>query len=408
MPRILLSILVGSVVLMGSVVPMGSAPPASAPAPSAAIHAPLADTAASSVLDDPFVRRAGKTGLNLLYDMEFEAARARFDSIDTRYPNHPVGPFLKGLNIWWSIMLDLSDTSHDEAFMNAMNETIDRCDALLDDTPDHFDATFFKGAALGFRGRLRSNRGNWFKATLDGKRAIGYVREVAQQAPENNDYVFGKGMYDYYAAIIPEQYPVSKALMWMLPDGDRERGLDLIRRAAEKGWYIQTEAVYFLTQIHYLYEKDFQTASDRVGSLRKAHPNNSYFHVFEGRVYARWGRWSRALSVFEAVVQRCQRGATGYNAHMEQIARFYLARGRLYRRDLDEALTHLARLESLTSRDPDDPRYRVMGYLYQGMVYDAMERREMAMRRYRRVLSMDDVWNAHERAERYLDTPYGG
>lgn len=177
---------------------VGSLGPALAVSPQSAVQTDTAATeaATSSVLSDPFVRRSGKTGLDLLYNMQFQEARARFDSIDARYPNHPVGPFLKGLNVWWRIMLDLTDTSHDEAFLNAMNETIDRCDELLDETPDHFDATFFKGAALGFRGRLRSNRGNWFKAALDGKRAIGYVREIGDQAPENDDYVFGKGMYD--------------------------------------------------------------------------------------------------------------------------------------------------------------------------------------------------------------------
>ena len=107
-----------------------------------------------SVLDAPLVRKQGAEGLALLYNMEFEKARSIFDEIDQRYPNHPVGPFLNGLNIWWRILIDLSDTSHDDAFFQAMNETIDRCEEILDGDPGNFDATFFKGAALGFRARL--------------------------------------------------------------------------------------------------------------------------------------------------------------------------------------------------------------------------------------------------------------
>ena len=363
-------------------------------------------SATSSVLSDPFVRRSGKKGLDLLYNMQFQEARARFDSIDARYPNHPVGPFLKGLNVWWRILLNLTDTSHDEAFLDAMNETIARCDNLLDEDPDHFDATFFKGAALGFRGRLRSNRGKWFKAALDGKRAIGYVREIGEQAPENDDYVFGKGMYDYYAAIIPEEYPVSKALMWMMPDGDKERGLRLLQRAATEGWYIQTEAVYFLAQIHYLYENDFHTAREYITWLRETHPKNAYFHAFEGRLYARWGYWGHAEEVFDAILERCANDAPGYTVHTEEMAHYYLARRYLYTDAYDTALRHLARLETLTSHTPDDPRYRVMGYLYQGMVYDAMGHRDMARGRYHRVLKMEDVWGAHDEAERYLESPY--
>jgi tetratricopeptide (TPR) repeat protein len=360
-----------------------------------------------SLLDDPFVREKGKKGLDLLYNMQFEEARAVFNQIDERYPDHPVGPFLKGLNVWWKILLDLPDTSHDETFYRQMNEVIARCDEILDEHPDHFDATFFKGAALGFRGRLRSNRHSWIKAAYDGKRAIGYVRDVAQRAPENNDYVFGKGMYDYYAAIIPEEYPVSKTVMWMMPSGDKDRGLSLIQRAAEKGWYIRTEATYFLTQIYYLYESDFTRAREYVTDLRRRHPKNSYFHILEGRVYARWGHWDRVGKIFREVVDRCERGLTGYNDHMAQVARFYLARASLFGDSYDQALTHLAHLEALTKDDPHATEYRVSGYLYQGMVYDAMGRRDMAVNRYKTVLSMEDHWNAHDRARTYLTDPYG-
>ncbi|PEN13392.1 hypothetical protein CRI94_08675 [Longibacter salinarum] len=361
----------------------------------------------SSVLDTPFVREHGAKGLELLYNMEFDEARTHFDKIDARYPDHPVGPFLKGLNVWWKILIDLPDASHDETFYNAMNETIDRCEEILDEDPDNFDATFFKGAALGFRGRLRSNRGDWFKATLDGKRAIGYVREVAQQDPENDDYVFGKGMYDYYAAIIPEEYPVSKALMWMMPDGDRERGIRLIRQAATDGYYIQTEAIYFLAQIYYIYEDDYSKAIQYTEELRERHDYNPYFHNMHGRVMARWGRWKQAKEVFSEVVARHEEGRTGYNAHMAEVARYYLARERMVRRDYDGALQHLAALEALTSRDKGDTKFKVLGYLYQGMAYDGQGRRDLAVNRYRMVLRMDDYANAHDQAERYLDDPYG-
>jgi tetratricopeptide (TPR) repeat protein len=361
-----------------------------------------------SLLDDPFVRTKGKKGLNHLYNLEFKEARALFNRIDERYPDHPVGPFLKGLNIWWEILLDLPDTSHDEAFYRQMNEVIDRCNEILDEDPDHFDAAFFKGAALGFRGRLRSNRDSWIRAAYDGKRAIGYVRDVAERAPRNNDYVFGKGMYDYYAAIIPEEYPVSKTVMWMMPDGDKERGLSLIRRAAEHGWYIQTEAAYFLTQIHYLYENNFHKARRYVSWLRRQHPKNAYFHTLEGRVYAKWGRWEKVRSIFETALDRHRDGWTGYNKHAAQVARFFLARVCMHQDRYQEALSHLAELERLTKGDENVADYRVTGYLYQGMVYDALGRRSMAVSRYKTVLRLEDHWDAHQRARNYLTEPYGG
>jgi len=143
-----------------------------------------------------------------------------------------------------------------------------------------------------------------------------------------------------------------------------------------------------------------------VRRLRQRHPDNPYFHNFEGRVYAKWGRWTRAHEVFSEVVARSEDGQAGYNAHMEEIARYYLGRERLYREKYDEALSHLQRLNVLASRDEAGSRFQVLGALYEGMVYDAMGEREKAKRRYRDVLAMDDPVGVHDRAERYLSEPY--
>jgi hypothetical protein len=381
----------------------------SAPAAAQTAHPQGPEGQYASVLNNEFVRTRGKRGLDLLYNMRSDSAQAIFRRIDERYPTHPIGPFLQGLNLWWTIMLDLTDTSHDEAFAEQMNTVIDRCDALLAEDPDHFDAALFKAAAHGFLARLASNRHNWWKALRNGQKAIGPARTVAEIAPAGNgDYVFGKGLYDYYTAILEEEYPVVKTFTWMIPDGNRERGLRLLRRAATDGYYVQTEAIYYLTQVHYLYEDDYIETRRYVRRLRERHPQNPYFHSFEGRVYARWGRWDRAHDVFDEIARRCDAGAPGYNVHMEELARYYLGRAHLYDHQYDQALAHLERLEALTDRDLEDPRYRILGFLYQGMVYDAMGKRDRATRFYRRVLDMDDPIGVHERAERYLRDPYSG
>ncbi len=260
--------------------------------------------AAPSVLDDALVRFQAKRGLDLLYDMKFEQAQKLFEQIDQRFPQHPIGPFLKALNTWWKILLDFSDTSHDDAFYAAMDEVIERCDRVLKREKDHFDAMFFKGAALGFRGRLRSNRRDWFKAASDGKRAMDYVLGVAEKDPANHDYVFGKGIYDYYAAVIPDRYPFVKPVMTFFPKGNRARGLRELERTARQGYYIQTEAAYFLLQVYYLFEEDFAKSIEYVSWLRKRHPGNAFFHAIEGRIYARWGDWRRAEAIFTDVLER--------------------------------------------------------------------------------------------------------
>ena len=360
-----------------------------------------------SVLDDPFVRQQAKQGLDRLYDMQFAEAARLFDEIDRRFPQHPIGPFLQALNTWWKILLDFSDTSHDQAFNDAMEEVIDRSDRILKRDKQNFDAMFFKGAALGFRGRLRSNRREWLGAATDGKRAMDYVLGVAEKDPSNHDYIFGKGLYDYYAAVIPERYPFARAITTFLPKGDRARGLAELERTATQGYYIQTEAAYFLLQIYYLFEKNFDKSAEYAAWLRQRHPGNSFFHAIEGRIYARWGYWRRAETIFTDVLNRYKQGQAGYNDATAEQALYYLARARMNARRHQEALAFLLQLEALSARTSDDTSFKLMGRLLQGMVYDALGQRTVAQDRYREVLAMKEWGSSRDQAKKYLNHPYG-
>ena len=360
----------------------------------------------ATVLDDAMVRFQAKRGLDLVYDMKYEQADKLFDQVDTRFPEHPIGPFLHALNTWWKILLDFSDTSHDDAFFAAMDEVVARADRMLKRDPKNFDAMFFKGAALGFRGRLRSNRRDWFKAASDGKGAMDYVLAVAEKDPSNPDYVFGKGLYDYYAAVVPDKYPFVKPVMHFFPKGDRELGLRELERTAKHGYYIRTEAAYFLLQIYYLFEEDFDKSVEYATWLREEHPNNSFFHAIEGRIYAKWGNWTRSEAIFEEILERYKQRKPGYNDATAEQALYYLARASMGRTDYQPALDYLLKLEALSARTPDDTYFKVLGRLRQGMIYDALGQRKVAQDRYRQVLSMKDWASAHDRAERYLKRSY--
>lgn len=363
-----------------------------------------------SILENEYVRTRARRGLDLLYDMKFSEAERVFAQISRRYPEHPVGPFMEALSTWWQILLDLPNTSHDDAFYDAMDEVIDRADRMLDENPDSQDAAFFKGAALGFRGRLHSNRHHWIRAAYDAKRAMDYVLGLAEKNPRNDDFIFGKGIYDYYAALVRERYTVAKALMAFFPEGDKERGLRELRRTAEQGWFIQTEATYFLLQINYRYEEDFQKSLQNVRWLRERHPNNPFFHNFEGRVYAKWGRWRKAQGIFDTVLARHAAGRSGYNDHQAEIALYYIGRSHLVYDEYRKALGYFVQLERLTAdeEEGEESYYRTLGRLRQGMIYDALGQREIARDRYESVLEMEDHAEAHDRAEKFLDEPYGG
>jgi hypothetical protein len=61
---------------------------------------------------------------------------------------------------WMRILNDRENTAHDDEFFSKLEIVIDYADGMLGLDKNNLSALFFKGGAIGFRGRLRAHRGN--------------------------------------------------------------------------------------------------------------------------------------------------------------------------------------------------------------------------------------------------------
>ena len=375
---------------------------ASRPAVAAPRPAPIA-----SIFTDRAARVLAEEGVQAVYDLRWEEVARIAAALDARDPQHPAAPFLRGMATHWRILIDLTNAQYDPHLMRQMDEVVRRADARLDRNRNDFDARFFRGAALAFQGRLKGNRSEYVDAARKGRAAMSDVMAVSKRDPDNPDFGFGRGLYDYYADVVRERYVFARPLLFFFPDADRARGLAALRRAAEQGTFMRTEAAYFLSQIYHVYEDDYAESMRYTQMLRARHPQNPFFLALEGRIEGRWGRWAESRRAFEAVLAAYDAGRPEYVGLAEQ-ALYYLARADMGNAQFEAALEHLARLETLTSRFPahSPSYYRVHGRLRQGMALDALGRRAEAEARYREVIEMTDYGGTRDRARRDLERPY--
>ena len=361
-----------------------------------------------SILDDEAFRTEVLAGLDHLYAMDFPAAQSAFAQIGERYPDHPVGPFLQALVPWWSILLDPEDASHDAQFLSAMDQVVDRADRRLRRRPDDLDGLFFKSGAFAFRARVRAYRGQWLRAANDGRRALSNLRRVKKLDPGNVDLDFGVGLFDYLADVVPKQHPFLKPFALLFPKGDRARGLSELQRAAEQGRFVRTEAYYALYQIHFQFEKDYGKAMADVSWLREHHPDNPVFAVAQGRVYTQLGLWADANVLFQQVAESQVSGRPGYSGAIAEEALYWLARGEMANHRFPSALQYLDRLDYLAQERNYDAYMRAAGRLRRGMSYDALGRRDDAVRCYREVLDLKPAGDVRDRAKQFLERPFAG
>jgi tetratricopeptide (TPR) repeat protein len=359
-------------------------------------------------ITDPDYEAHAQRGIAAVYNLEFDKAESEFSYLCAKYPHHPSGKFFLAMVDWSRIVLDIDNESLDERFIAKLDDVIDMCDGMLDKDDNDVAALFFKGGALGFRGRLYAHRGSWMKAANDGRRALPIVQRAYKIAPDNYDILLGIGIYNYYAEVIPEQYPIVKPLMIFFPDGDRQKGIEQLIQAGRHAKYAGPEADYFLLQLYYQYEKQYDKGIEMGRRLLERFPRNVMVHRYLGRCYVSLMKWPETHSVFGEILSRCNNGYTGYNENCKREAAYYLGVSEMNLGLYPEALRHFFLCDAL-SRVLDAKKesgYMSLANLKIGMIYDMQSKRRDAIDQYQKVLSMKKYENSYDLAERYLATPY--
>jgi hypothetical protein len=349
-------------------------------------------------------------GIRQIYDIKFQKAESTFRFLIADYPEHPAGRFFLAMIDWWKILLDPDSENYDDIFFQKLEDVIYQCDRIIKKDPDNVDAFFFKGGAIGFRGRLRAFRESWLKAADDGREALPIVEKAASLDPKNVDVKLGFGIYDYYAAVIPEQNPILKPLMIFFPSGDKERGINELKNTAQYGKYTKYEARYFLMTLYYNYENNPYAADEYAKELTRDFPDNPAFERWEGRISVKKGDYNTAFKVFQDVLKKGEMNYTGYNTlSAKREATYYLGVQYKNLKQLDSAeyyFNECARLSKQMEKGKEESGFLINTYLYLGMVNDLKGNREKAINYYKELLDMREYGKSHSLAKNYIENPY--
>jgi tetratricopeptide (TPR) repeat protein len=346
-------------------------------------------------------------GIKQIYNIKFEDAERTFRNLIADYPNHPSGRFFLAMIDWWKILLDLDNEDHDDIFFQKLEDVIFQCDEILKKDRSNVDALFFKGGAIGFRGRLRALRESWLKAADDGREALPIVERAGNLDPDNLDVQFGFGIYNYYADVIPNEFPLIKPLMIFFPSGDKQKGIEQLRNTAFNGKYASYEAKYFLMTLYYRYENNMLAADEFAGLLLDEFPDNPVFQRWRGRIAVRRGDWVMADSLFRDVLEKAENDYHGYNlpASLREASYYVGYRAR------DLGLFNIAKpmFEKCfeLSRQIDKKQesgFQVNALVYLAMIEEQQGRTESAIAMYERVLKMRDYGNSHSIARTSINS----
>ena len=269
------------------------------------------DEPAGELLTNRAIQIETTEAINNMYNFKFHAAEREFKWLMVKYPNHPIGHFLLGLNEWWQIVSDTHDQSHDAAIHRYMDETIDLADDMASGSKE---AAFFMSAAYAFKGRLYAERENWVKAAWAGKQALKYLEKSRGDEVINPELIFGDGVYNYYSKWIHDNYKSLKPLLTFFRKGNKALGIQQLENVSLNAFYTRMEARYFLVQI-YAMEGQNGKALQLSRQMHALYPDNAFFHRYAARSSFALGRMQETEVYAKELLDNVAQKKTGYGAN---------------------------------------------------------------------------------------------
>ena len=249
-------------------------------------------------------RPDAKAAVDSIYNFNFDGADKVLSSWKGKYPGHPLWSLIDGMKFWWQILSDLEDSSHDEEFIEMMKRANYEAGKLLHQQSTHADALLIQAISNGYIARQYSNREEWISSINYARKAMNTYEYLSELQPNMADLKLADGLKMYYAAYLPEEYPVVKTVSWFLPDGDKKKGLKVIREAAREAIFARAEATYFLGNINYNYEKDYAAAVHSFEKLVDQYPRNNYYARILVKSYYHRHRYKKALNFIDNTLDR--------------------------------------------------------------------------------------------------------
>jgi tetratricopeptide (TPR) repeat protein len=374
-----------------------------------------------------------RSGIEALYNLDYDKAERDFKEIVRLYPSHPAGPQLLAARLWIKTLYesrrlqsslyssesfyssgdDKVDPKIITAFRNLTREAKRLAEVRLKQNPKDIEALDWLAAIQGLKASFEEAvERRHFAALKDGDDAVDHHREVLRLDPSLIDAGLTVGLYEYVVGSLPLPIKVVAGITGFR--GSKKKGLAMLERVAQAGTWSRDDARTLLIVL-YTREKRFSDALSHARDLSAKYPRNYLFRLEAADALVSQAEVERKNKNIEAAVK----------AEREAFATFDdLLHDRSVRDTVSRALdlVHFKYGEVLltagereraakeflaaTRVERAEPTLVTMAHLYAARAFDLAGKRDDALSQYREVLTRPDIYAAHDEAKKGLREPY--
>jgi hypothetical protein len=353
------------------------------------------------------------------YNMEYDRATQEFEKLVEK---HPDDPFAVNHLLTVVLMHDLYDTGAmntgdyandsfigrtprptDQKIKDQIKELVKRAlnleEQQLKDNPDDINALYCRGVTRAqfavYTGLVERA---WFSALRNAVGARHDHERVLELDPKYVDAKLVVGTHNYVVGNLPWTVKVAAAIAGL--SGSKDKGLTYLREVAKSDGENSVDAKVVLT-LFLRREHHYDEALGYMQDLTTKYPRN---HLFLTEI-ANLQRASGDLPAAEATYRRVwQNGLEGkYGTLHYELAAWGLGESLRNKKDLPAAA---AAYELVNQAPAPDPDILQKANLAAGEMYDLMQKRDLAMKRYETVLAGNANTGPADQARRYIREAY--
>lgn len=380
-----------------------------APASSHATEAQAASPSAATAGLSPTIAAAAQTGIVRIYSMDFEGAGREFQKILAEDPEQPFAFYGPAAASWVRFVYGSgrNDPAMEAAFEKDVETSIQKSSAWIKKHPRDAYALLALGGSYGLRSRLSLVHHRWFRAVLDGRRAIKATRDAQKADPNLADVYLGIGMWEYYSDVFPRMV---KSLGRLLLGGNRQKGIEHIQFAAEKGRFVHMAARLLLIEMSLEDPYGFRDparAVKMIREVRKDYPDSPIFAQIEQVSLYEAGEHEACRHLTDEYVRRIITKSPNF---LEiDLPRMHLFYGTIAfaKNDLVQAAKEFETAAGMVGANKAAPnRWALWARMRWGEVEDALGHAAQAKAHYKEIYNYPDLFGYYAWVKNRLSHPY--
>lgn len=233
--------------------------------------------------------------IDYVYKEQYDRAIELCEDVIQKHPENPMG-YLGQAGIYHILMLNYRVSTFDPQFDSLTTLAIDVGNDAVKKHKKDATAYFVLGAAYGFRGLNRIRKKEWVGAFHDGFKGIINIKKAHKLDQDLYDTYYALGLFYYWKSVKAKVLTV----LHMMKD-EREKGINFLKIAAEKGRFTASESKFALVEI-YFYEGRFKDALDMCMSMGDKFLQDPTWNYLMAKILIKLEQWQESVAYFKKIL----------------------------------------------------------------------------------------------------------